>query len=1153
MTRSARGRRDENGDSTRAAVPQRTDDVTNGSMNGDEPRGGMSRLWHAFLYDRSVRARVAVLVLIPLLGALGLGSFLFWNAAQDAASARAVEHNAEVAGTALEVVAALQDERDLSGLFEQGVAQETNVAQARERTDERVAKLNELMAGMPEDDGTLLGEAVRSSRLQLDLLDSYREGRDIELEPFDPAGVAKYEDVIESLLRFVKATGVGVDDSDLLSDIDALDALARATNTASVERGLISHAIALANEGETAMSASDLREEQILQGEQDFLLSRFVETAAPDFRALYYERMPAVRDSAEMEGEGDRDAGVVSLRNTAMTSQEMPNITQQWYNASTARIDVMRDLQTSGAQAILNKAADAARGAQLTAVLTALAVVVVLALTIVLAYAVARSIIRPLRRLRSAALYAADSGLPALVSRIQEDGPAVVRQVGQAVTPEGRDEIGQVASAFNDVHSTAVRVAGEQALLRQNLDTIVVNLSRRTQGLVDRQLGEIEDLESRERDPDQLGTLFRIDHLATRVRRHAESLLVLAGVEEMRRQGSAAPVLDVVRTAVGEVEQYPRIKFGVMPTDLIVPAAVDDVAHLLAELLDNATEFSAPSTAVHVTSQPLLGGGLRLQVTDTGLGIPQDQLSALNERLRDPGDIDVAASRTLGIYVVARLAARHGITVRLIPAEGTTGTIAQVDLPSHLVVSPLDTTDGVLQALQPSDSNRGDQSGQASPQGGPTGLFGTGRAADMGQQDQQDQGQPKPAQPPLPSRPQPGQPQPAPAQRQQAQSQPGAVSAPPQSPAGSRPAPGQSTPHRDAPRQDAPHQPPSPPVPPTAPAGPQEPRQPAPVARDDQSGTGRPGGFGPESGRHHGPSQPSQGQQHGEQRPIQPQPERQPERRPAAPQPVQARNAASAYDQQYSSGGPPTARSLRGSEPQLPQGDSPIYDAVRSAWFSKGGGGNLDWTSPGDEGWRRAAAALRTAEDAANARRGQAPAPQHRPPQHPAPQRTAPQRPQRPNPWTSGGIPGPAAQPPRSQQPVSRPAPGPAQAPSQPPAPAQRQGEQQRPAAQPQQPAPPPAAPRPQAPQQPAPVASAQSQRPESGASGLPVRQRGATLVPGSIAGAAGQDRPQQPAPPKDAGNVASTLSNLQRGVSRGREESGGWVPKRPSDSERSS
>ena len=376
---------------------------------------------------------------------------------------------------------------------------------------------------------------------------------------------------------------------------------------------------------------------------------------------------------------------------------EEPDITPEaWYEAATTRLDVFDGIQDVVSGQVLSKASEAAGQARLAAILTGALALALLAATVVLALAVARSINGPLRRLRRAALETADIELPALVSRIHNDGPAVVRNVGNAVEPEGADEIGQVANAFNDVYSTAVRVAGEQALLRQNLDTIVVNLSRRTQSLVDRQLGEIEGLESRERDPDQLGTLFRIDHLATRVRRHAESLLVLAGVEEMRRAGTAAPVLDVVRTAVGEVEQYPRVKFGVMPTDLVTAGAVDDIAHLLAELLDNATEFSAPSTQVMITSQPLLGGGLRIQIADTGLGVAPEQLAELNERLREPGDIDVAASRTLGLYVVARLAARHGILVRLAPGTPN-GTLAQVDLPASIILSPWTLATGSFQ------------------------------------------------------------------------------------------------------------------------------------------------------------------------------------------------------------------------------------------------------------------------------------------------------------------------------------------------------------------------------------------------------------------------------------------------------------------------
>jgi hypothetical protein len=487
-------------------------------------------------------------------------------------------------------------------------------------------------------------------------------------------------------------------------------------------------------------------------------------------------------------------------------------------------------------------------------------------------------------------------------------------------------------------------VAGEQALLRQNLDTIVVNLSRRTQTLVDRQLSEIDNLEERERDPDQLGTLFRIDHLGTRVRRHAESLLVLAGVEEMRRVGTAAPVLDVVRTAVSEVEQYPRVKFGVMPTDLVIPVAVDDVAHLLAELLDNATEFSAPSTQVMITSQPLLGGGLRIQVADSGVGIPPEELAILNERLRQPGDIDVAASRTLGLYVVARLAARHQIVVRLVPGEPT-GTHAQVDLPAQVVVSPLDA--------------------------GSTGV---------------------PPVLPVPAEP----------------------------PAAASLLDGNTVGEATA-RAVGPDLPTAPLSPSASPSGlPARPLQPV----NGQVGSnGAPAAAG---------TRPRE-------------------------EPVREEK-----------------RSLRAPQPKLPESDSPIFEAVKSAWFQSGGGA-IEWSSPADEGWLRAAAALRTAEEAATARRAQ----------------------------------------PDSDQPASVLSEAP---------PPLGQDEPER-----------------------VPAEMAFS------AAGLPLRQRGATQIPGSVAEIAGEaPGASHEATEQDATKVASTLSNLQRGVSRGREAVGGWVPKRPDDPDRS-
>ena len=1096
MTRSARGRRTEGTPATgRPGALERSDHAGDLAGTPDRaPAAHNSRLrkaWRSFFYDRSVRARVGVLVLIPLLGALLLGTGLLLQAIERASAATTIERNTRVTQLALDAIARLQDERDVSGLYEAGGTGDEAVLSARDDTDASLEAFRSRIENLPEDD-TPIGQAVRASRQQLGFLDAYRESRDIELEVFDSPGVEKYNQVIEAMLRFIKASGTESPDSTLVAEIDSLDWIARATESASIERGLLAHIL----ESQGELDASQQQRESVTIGEQDFMLERFATTSPPHLRADYYELMPGVRGPVEQLR--NEALGIQREEADVEGGEDYPFTAQGWYQASSERIDVMRQLQTNVSQSIVEQASSAASSARTAALITAGVLVGILALTIWLAYAVARSIVRPLRRLRSAALVAADTGLPTLVSRIQEDGPAVVRRIGDAVTPEGTDEIGQVASAFNEVHATAVRVAGEQALLRQNLDTIVVNLSRRTQSLVDRQLGEIEDLESRERDPDQLGTLFRIDHLATRVRRHAESLLVLAGVEEMRRQGVAAPVLDVVRTAVGEVEQYPRIKFGVMPTDLVVPSAVDDVAHLLAELLDNATEFSAPSTAVTVTSQPLLGGGLRLQVTDQGLGIPADQLAMLNERLRQPGDIDVAASRTLGIYVVARLAARHGITVRLIPAEATSGTIAQVDLPSHLIVSPLDTTDGVLQAIQPTtprteslldrpSSNREAAGPNQLPQrpthtspipqpavpvarqsdGGPTRGDGSESKDDLSRTGRPDQG----------GRPMPGDTRPVP------------------------PNPGDRT------------------------------RQ--PVTAD---------------GRNNAPAST------GYQVPT-------PGVSPLQPQTSPLQPAMSAFQ-------PPTARSLRGDgagdDVSGGVSDSPIYDSVRSAWFRRGG--SSDWSSPADEGWRRAAAVLRTVETATTPPAPVSPAspaaagsvPVASSPVPPVPGGLATGSPSGgpggrvgPAPWTSGGTPGPSAQPGRSPQPASptRPA-----SPVLPGSPAQSgpPGLPSRPVGHPDagrgQPGGPgqPGTPAPPAnpPAQSQPVSARSS-------SGLPVRQRGATLVPGSIPGAeqaAGDGSGRR----ADASNVASTLSNLQRGVSRGREESGGWVPKRPGDSERS-
>ena len=242
------------------------------------------------------------------------------------------------------------------------------------------------------------------------------------------------------------------------------------------------------------------------------------------------------------------------------------------------------------------------------------------------------------------------------------DASAEIEPIGVNST----DEIGEVARAFDQVHREAVRLAADEAMLRGNLNAMFVNLSRRSQSLIERQLSLIDNLEQTEQDADRLSSLFRLDHLATRMRRNSENLLVLAGHEApSRRWSQPVPLVDVLRAAISEIEQYERVVLNVQPGIQVIGQAVNDVVHLVAEIVENATTFSPEDTQVYVTGQPLTSGGVLLDITDNGVGISEQEMAHANWRLDNPPVVDVAVSRRMGLFVVGRLAARHGVRVRL--------------------------------------------------------------------------------------------------------------------------------------------------------------------------------------------------------------------------------------------------------------------------------------------------------------------------------------------------------------------------------------------------------------------------------------------------------------------------------------------------------
>lgn len=299
-------------------------------------------------------------------------------------------------------------------------------------------------------------------------------------------------------------------------------------------------------------------------------------------------------------------------------------------------------------------------------------------------FVVGNYLLRSLRALRVAALDVAEHRLPTLVAQLKED--AAPDTSVEPVPVHTREELGQLARAFDAVHRQAVASAAEQADLRTAMRSAFVNLSRRSQGLVERQLKLMEELERQEENPEQLANLFKLDNLATRMRRNNENLMVLSGSDMARRFTRPVPLGDVLRAAASEIEQYQRVVVQATPQVEVVGYAAGDLVRLVAELMDNATNFSPPRTQVVVGGRARAGGGVFVDVLDVGVGMSEEDLEQANRKIAqaaadEAGELPV--SRQLGLYVVGRLAGRHGMQVML--REQGEGVRAVVALPPELV------------------------------------------------------------------------------------------------------------------------------------------------------------------------------------------------------------------------------------------------------------------------------------------------------------------------------------------------------------------------------------------------------------------------------------------------------------------------------------
>ena len=318
-------------------------------------------------------------------------------------------------------------------------------------------------------------------------------------------------------------------------------------------------------------------------------------------------------------------------------------------------------------------------GAITSAIGYGVALVVVLALAAWFAVAVARSVLRPLGRLRAGAVE-----LPDVVRRISEGRTQGSVPDVKPVDVDSSDELGEVARAFDEMRVQTLRMAANEASVRATLSTMFTNLSHRSQSLVERQIRLIEGMEQGEQDPGRLASLSKMDRIAVRMHRSSQNLLVLAGHELPNRWNQPVALSGVIRAAMSEIEDHERVSLTGQLDIAVRGPAVNDLVHLLAELTENATSFSAGDMPVGVSSKLLNTGGALIEITDRGIGMAPKDMAYANWQLENAQEPDVNVPKWMGLFVVARLAARHGIRVRLQPAEFG-GLTALVWLPDDIL------------------------------------------------------------------------------------------------------------------------------------------------------------------------------------------------------------------------------------------------------------------------------------------------------------------------------------------------------------------------------------------------------------------------------------------------------------------------------------
>jgi signal transduction histidine kinase len=644
-----------------------------------------------------VRSRLLLLVIIPTVTAVAAGGVFITSSVQSAIANQRVLALANLSGKITGLVQALQDEREDtvrfivlgSGNGGRGAEPSSAIPPGSElgllNQDYAVTNTwaDQVKAQASGIGGAYSGLAQQDTQAAVTAIGNLPAIRAAAIGTQLPAPIAieEYATAINALLAVETQIAVGSGDSTLAGAVRVLGLVSSMKEEASQQQALLTSALQpdLITLGQFG-SAQQLAITDA-QAQQQGNLNEFDTAATPAQRQLF-DSMLSTPNVVLAQAQEQQAISLASSRSPIATDPTISDAS----SALTYVVSGMRSAEQQFADSVISRSESLHTSAISSAIIFSLAVALLLGIALVATILIGQSMVGPLRRLRNEALEVAEVRLPEMVRRIGEpDGDGVSLEV-EPIDIDSSDEIGEVARAFDRVHREAVRLAANEAALRGNVNAMFVNLSRRSQSLVERQIRVITRLERSEQDSERLAGLFQVDHLATRMRRNSENLLVLAGHELSRRWGEPVTLVDVLRAAVSEIEQYERVTLNVQPGVSIHREAVRNVVHLTAELVENATSFSPSDTPVTIEAYQLSSGGALIEITDQGVGMRAEAMGHANWRLDNPPTVDVEVSRRMGLFVVAQLAARHGIRIRLRPAPSR-GLSALVWLPAETITT----------------------------------------------------------------------------------------------------------------------------------------------------------------------------------------------------------------------------------------------------------------------------------------------------------------------------------------------------------------------------------------------------------------------------------------------------------------------------------